>query len=58
MRSSTDGVVITVGALLCTLLFPRCGCCRLGPRGVYGTYHLESFDCFFCGNRQVVKLNR
>jgi hypothetical protein len=29
-----------------------------GPSGVYGTYHLESFDCFFCGNRQIVELNR
>ena len=27
-----------------------------GPSGVYGSYHLESFVCSFCGNRQVVKL--
>ena len=24
--------------------------------GVYGTYHLESFVCPFCGSRQVVRL--
>ncbi len=29
-----------------------------GPEGVYGTYHLESFECLFCGNHQVVKLER
>jgi hypothetical protein len=27
-----------------------------GRPGVYGTYHLESFVCPFCGNRQVVRL--
>ena len=27
-----------------------------GRPGVYGYYHLESFVCPFCGNRQVVKL--
>jgi hypothetical protein len=28
------------------------------PSGVYGTYHLERFDCLFCGNRQIVELER
>jgi len=42
-------------------LYPPISSVRMlsaGPTGVYGTYHLERFDCLFCGNRQVVKLNR
>ena len=29
-----------------------------GPEGLYGTYHLESFGCLFCGNHQVVMIER
>jgi hypothetical protein len=42
-------------------LYPPISSIRMlldGPSGVYGTYHLERFDCLFCGNRQIVKLNR
>ena len=42
-------------------LYPPISSVRMlsdGPSGVYGTYHLESFECLFCGNRQVVELNR
>jgi hypothetical protein len=42
-------------------LYPLISSVRMlsaGPTGVYGTYHLESFDCLFCGNHQVVKLER
>ena len=41
------------------VLYPPISSVRMlsaGPTGVYGTYHLERFDCLFCGNRQVVKL--
>jgi hypothetical protein len=35
---------------------PICVRMLAGQTAAYGTYHLESFVCPFCGNRQVVRL--